>query len=72
MDIFIGYIFGLVCQDSRPPTPQPPKGISKIEILLVKIFSLKQKKQQNQILSATIEKIKFLLSKKTLYGSFFR
>ena len=34
-----------------------PKVISKFEILLVKIFSLKQK--TNQTLPAAIEKIKF-------------
>ena len=35
---------------------------SKSEILIVKIFSLKQK--ANQILSATLEKINFFLSRK--------
>ena len=45
------------------PGPLRPKGKSKFEILFVKIFSLKQK--INQILPATIEKIKFCLFKKT-------
>ena len=45
-----------------------PKENSKFEILIAKIFSLKQK--ANQILSATLEKIKFCLFKKTVYGSF--
>ena len=54
-----------VCQNSRPPAP---KGNSKLEILLVKIFNLKQK--TSQTLPATIEKIKFCLFKKTVYGSF--
>ena len=44
------------------------QGKSKFETLIVKIFSLKQK--ANQILSAAIEKIKFFLFKKTVYGSF--
>ena len=35
---------------------------------LQKIFSLKQK--TNQILSATLEKIKYCLFEKTVYGSF--
>ena len=39
------------------------KGNSKFEILLVKIFSLKQ--TPNKILTATIEKIKFCVPKKT-------
>ena len=37
-------------------------------LLFAKIFSLKQK--ANQILSATLEKIKYSLFKKTVYGSF--
>ena len=45
-----------------------PKENGKFEILIAKIFSLKQK--ANQILSATLEKIKFCLFKKTVYGSF--
>ena len=32
-----------IYQDSRPSPPLGPKGNSKFEILLVKIFSLKQK-----------------------------
>ena len=47
---------------SRFTAPLAPKVNSKFEILLIKIFSLKQK-NQNQILPATIEKIKFLLFK---------
>ena len=50
------------------PWPSAHKVNSKFEILLVKIFSLKKKK--NQILPATIEKIKCCLFKKTVYGSF--
>ena len=60
-------IIGWVYQDSRPPALSAPKGNSKFEILLAKIFSLKK---QNQILPVTIEKIKFLLFSKTVYGSF--
>ena len=52
-----------VYQDLRPPALQ---GNSKFEILLVKIFCLKQK--TSQILPATIEKIKFCFFKKTVYG----
>ena len=48
-----------VCQNSRPPAP---KGNSKLEILLVKIFNLKQK--TSRTLPATIEKINFVFSKK--------
>ena len=50
------------------PTHCPHKDNNKFEIVTVKIFSLKQK--ANQILSATIEKIKFFLFRKTVYGSF--
>ena len=45
-----------------------PKADSKFDILLAKIFSLKQ--WTNQMLSATFEKLKFCLFKKTVYGSF--
>ena len=41
-----------VHQDSRPPARSAPKGYSKFEILIIKIFSLKQK--TNQIPTATI------------------
>ena len=68
IDIFIGYITDWVYQDLRPPATSVPKGNIKLEILLVKIFILKQK--QNQIPQATIEKIKCLLFEKTAYGSF--
>ena len=61
MDIFIGYLTG--CVRYKPPVNSAPKGNSKFENLLVKVFSLKTKKQ-NQLLPGTIEKIKFLLSKK--------
>ena len=44
-------------------SPQPSKVIKNFEILVVKTFSLKQK--LNQILPATIEKIKFCLITKT-------
>ena len=46
------------------PTPSVPKGNSKLEILLVEIFSPKQK--LNQILPATKDKIKFCLVKTTV------
>ena len=36
-----------VCQDSWPLAPLVPKGNTKFEILLVKIFSLKQKTKSN-------------------------
>ena len=39
----------------RPSVPLNPKGNSKIETLLVKLFSLKQK--TNQILPTTIKKV---------------
>ena len=48
--------------------PWPPKSNCKFKISLVKIFSLKQK--TNQILPATIEKVKFCLFKKTASCSF--
>ena len=47
---------------ARSPPSSAPKGNSRFEILLVKIFSLKQKSWQ--ILPATIGKIKFCLFKK--------
>ena len=43
--------------------PSATKSNRKFEILVVKVISLKQK--ANQILSATIDKIKFCLFKKT-------
>ena len=48
----------MVCSDSQPPTPLTIKGNSKFEILLAKIFSLKQKKHTNTnyIFPATKEK----------------
>ena len=52
---------------SRLPHPSTPKG-NKFEIIFLKLFSLKQK--ANQILQATIEKIKFRLFKKTSSYSF--
>ena len=46
-------------QDSRPSTPSTPsRDINKLKILLVKIFSLKQK--MNQILPRTTEKNQIL------------
>ena len=42
--------------------------ITMSKLLFAKIFSLKQK--ANQTLSATLEKIKYCLLKKTVYGSF--
>ena len=50
MHIFIGYIIGWLYQDSRPPAPSAPsapKGNIQFEILLVKIFILKQKTKSN-------------------------
>ena len=43
----MGYIIGWVYKDSRPPTPSAPKDNSKFEILLVKMFLLKQKTKAN-------------------------
>ena len=63
IDIFIGYIIGWVY--SRTPASSASKDNSKFETLLIKIISLKQKN-----LSATVEKMKFFLFKKTVYGSF--
>ena len=63
------YIIGWAYQDSRHPVLSTPKGNSKFDILLVKNTQSKTKKQ-NQILPVTIKKIKFLLFKKTVYGSF--
>ena len=57
-----------VYQNSRPPAHSAPKCNSKFEILIVKIFSLKQK--TNQILPTTTGKIKFSLFKKTTPCSF--
>ena len=65
ISIFIWYVTYWVYQDSQLPASSAPKGDSKFEILLVKIFGLKQIKK-NQILPATREKIKFLLFKKTV------
>ena len=45
--IFIGDVIGWVYQDSQPSAPSVPKGKSKIQILLVKMFSLKQKAKSN-------------------------
>ena len=58
----------MVYQDSLPLATLDHKGNSKFEILLVRIFNLKQK--TNQILPATVEKIKFCLLKKTVPCSF--
>ena len=41
----------MVYQDSRPQARSVPKGYSKFEIVLVKVFSLKQ--QASQILPGT-------------------
>ena len=57
----------MVYQDSRPPATQALKSNSKFEILLVKIFSLKQK--ANQILPVTVGKIKFCLFNSTAHSS---
>ena len=58
----------MVYQDSWLLAPLAPKGNNKFKILLVEVFSQKQK--TNQILQATIEKIKFCLFKKTFSCSF--
>ena len=52
----------------RPPVLSTSKGNSKLEILLIKTFSLKQK--PNQIFPANEETIKFCLFKKTASFSF--
>ena len=43
----------MVCQDSRSLAPLGPKRYQQFEFLLVKVFSLKQKR--NQILPPTIK-----------------
>ena len=48
--------------------PSAHQSNSEFEILPVKKFGLK--KTKNQMLPATIEKMKFLLFKKTVYVSF--
>ena len=53
----------IIYQDSRPLAPSTPKVNSKFEILLVKVFNLKQK--ANQIHPATIENINLCLFKNT-------
>ena len=53
------YIIGWVYQDSRPPCLSVLKIISKLENLLIKIFSLKQKAKSNT--SGYFKKIKFVL-----------
>ena len=53
----------MVYQDSGSLAPSVPKGSSIFEMLLVKVFSLKQKRSQT--LPNTIEKINFFLFKKT-------
>ena len=45
MDIFIGYLTG--CVRYKPPVNSAPKGNSKFENLLVKVFSLKTKNKIN-------------------------
>ena len=57
-----------VYQDSRPQAPSAPKGNIKFDILLVKVFRLKQKTKLN--ISSYYRKIKFLLFKKNVWGSF--
>ena len=53
--IFCCYL-KMVSQDLQPLAPSNPRDYNKFNILLVKVFSLKQK--TNQILPATIEKKK--------------
>ena len=43
MDILTRYIIGWVDKDSRPPASSASKCSSKFEILLAKMFSLKEK-----------------------------
>ena len=50
--------FKMVYQAWRPLDPSAPRGNNKFEILLVKVFSLKQK--SNQMLPVTIEKNQIL------------
>ena len=56
----------MVYQSSQPQAPLPLKSNNKFEILLVKIFTLKQ--NTNPIHPATKEKIKIYLFKKTASG----
>ena len=60
-----------LCESLIKPDEATKSGKSTIatsKLLFAKIFSLKQK--INQILSATLKKIKYCLFKKTVYGSF--
>ena len=60
-----------LCESLIKPDEATKSGKSTIttsKLLFAKIFSLKQK--TNQILSATLEKIKYCLFKKTVYVSF--
>ena len=66
MDIFIGYLTG--CVRYKPPVNSAPKGNSKFENLLVKVFSLKtknkikylQQKKKNQIFTFEENSLCFL------------
>ena len=53
------YFWLIKIHGNWPPATSTPKGNTKCEILLEKVFSLKQK--TNQILLATVENIKFCL-----------
>ena len=68
--IFCFYL-KMVSQDLQPLAPSNPRDYNKFNILLVKVFSLKQK--TNQILPATIEKKNQILSLQPLeYSGIFR
>ena len=64
------YVRYINTHSSQPPFTSAFKGNSNFEILLVKIFSVKQK--ANQILPAAMRKIKFFLFKRTASCSFRR
>ena len=72
--IFLTYylfIYYSLCESLIKPDEATKSGKSTAttpNLLIAKIFSLKQK--TNQILSAALEKIKYGLFKKTVYGSF--
>ena len=68
--VFEIYQFSQVYQDSRPAVTGAlaPKANNKLEILFVKLVRLKQK--TNQMLRATIDKIRFRLFKKITSCSF--
>ena len=72
--IFLTYYLSIcysLCESLIKPDEATKSGKSTTtssKLLFAKIFSLNQKK--NQIVSATLEKIKYCLFKKTVYASF--